>query len=164
MKTQIKHALTAVAAIVLIGPALAQIAGGGGGPVTQSTSPWVDNVSQFGGSNVVTGTGASGAGIPRVTISSDSSLSLTNPATIYSNQQTCTASAVALPSQALTNGVAIKALKTNTGTAYLGPSGVTTATGFPILAGDSISYAVTNLSAVFLICSGTTDVVAFTGN
>lgn len=40
--------------------------------VTQSTSPWVDNVSQFGGNNVVTGTGVSGAGIPRVTVSSDS--------------------------------------------------------------------------------------------
>lgn len=40
----------------------------------QGTSPWVENVSQFGGSNVVTGTGASGAGIPRVTISNDSSL------------------------------------------------------------------------------------------
>ena len=32
--------------------------------VTQGTSPWVDNISQFGGSNVVTGTGVSGAGIP----------------------------------------------------------------------------------------------------
>lgn len=42
--------------------------------VTQGTTPWVDNVSQFGGSNVVTGTGISGAGIPRVTVSSDSSV------------------------------------------------------------------------------------------
>lgn len=41
---------------------------------TQTTSPWVTNVTQFGSSNVVTGTGASGAGIPRVTISNDSSL------------------------------------------------------------------------------------------
>jgi hypothetical protein len=32
------------------------------------------NVAQFGGTNVVTGTGASGAGIPRVTVSNDSSL------------------------------------------------------------------------------------------
>lgn len=47
--------------------------------VTQSTSPWVENVSQFGGSAVVTGTGASGAGIPRVTVSSDSVIaSITN--------------------------------------------------------------------------------------
>ena len=48
--------------------------GGGGGSVTQGTTPWVDNVSQFGGSAVVTGTGAGGAGIPRVTVSNDSSI------------------------------------------------------------------------------------------
>lgn len=46
--------------------------GGGGGAVTQGTTPWVDNISQFGGNNVVTGTGISGVGIPRVTVSSDS--------------------------------------------------------------------------------------------
>lgn len=40
--------------------------------VTQSTSPWVANISQFGGNPVVTGIGVSGAGIPRVTVSSDS--------------------------------------------------------------------------------------------
>jgi hypothetical protein len=38
----------------------------------QITSPWVNNVSQFGGSNVTTGTGASGSGIPRVTVANDS--------------------------------------------------------------------------------------------
>lgn len=42
--------------------------------VVQSTSPWVNNVSQFGGSAVVTGTGNSGSGIPRVTVSNDSSI------------------------------------------------------------------------------------------
>ena len=50
--------------------------GGGGGSVTQGTSPWVDNVSQFGGAAVVTGVGASGAGIPRVTVSNDSSVTV----------------------------------------------------------------------------------------
>jgi len=48
--------------------------------VTQGTSPWVSNVTQFGSSNVVTGTGTSGAGIPRVTVSSDSSLAVNNAA------------------------------------------------------------------------------------
>jgi hypothetical protein len=38
----------------------------------QSNIP--NNVTQFGGTNISTGTGASGAGIPRVTISNDSSL------------------------------------------------------------------------------------------
>lgn len=42
--------------------------------VTQSTSPWADNITQFGGTNLSTGTGAGGAGIPRVTLSNDSSL------------------------------------------------------------------------------------------
>lgn len=40
--------------------------------VVQGTSPWVENISQFGGSNVATGTGVSGSGIPRVTVANDS--------------------------------------------------------------------------------------------
>lgn len=67
--------------------------------VTQSTTPWVSNVSQFGGSNVVTGTGNSGSGIPRVTISNDSSItnisgtiSLPTSASTAANQATGNAS------------------------------------------------------------------------
>lgn len=41
---------------------------------TANATPWNENIAQFGGSAVVTGTGASGSGIPRVTISNDSSL------------------------------------------------------------------------------------------
>jgi hypothetical protein len=44
------------------------------GAVTQASGPWTTNLTQFGGSAVATGTGASGAGVPRVTISNDSSL------------------------------------------------------------------------------------------
>ena len=51
------------------------------GAVTQGTSPWVDNVSQFGGNNVVTGIGASGLGIPRVTVSNDSNILATQSGT-----------------------------------------------------------------------------------
>lgn len=40
----------------------------------QGTSPWVTNITQFGSSAVVTGTGASGAGIPRVTVANDSNI------------------------------------------------------------------------------------------
>lgn len=42
--------------------------------VTQGTTPWVDNITQFGSNPVVTGTGASGVGIPRVTVSNDSNI------------------------------------------------------------------------------------------
>jgi hypothetical protein len=44
------------------------------GAVTQASGPWTSNVTQFGGTNISTGTGAGGVGIPRVTISNDSSL------------------------------------------------------------------------------------------
>jgi hypothetical protein len=87
-----------------------------------------------------------------------------NPVTISAGQQTLTASAAALPSQALTNGVVLTALATNNGTVYVGPSGVTSSTGYPLNAGQSVAYAVTNQSAIFIIGTNTTDKVAFTGN
>src|SRR5207248_10824908 len=37
---------------------------------------WSENVTQFGGSAVATGTGAGGAGVPRVTVSNDSQVKL----------------------------------------------------------------------------------------
>lgn len=43
------------------------------------------NVAQFGGSNVVTGTGAGGSGIPRVTVSSDSTVGLVAGVAIIGN-------------------------------------------------------------------------------
>jgi hypothetical protein len=49
--------------------------------VSQSGAVWVDNVSQFGGTNISTGTGASGAGIPRVTVSNDSNVLATQSGT-----------------------------------------------------------------------------------
>lgn len=47
----------------------------------QGTSPWVSNITQFGSSNVVTGTGTSGSGIPRVTVSNDSNILATQSGT-----------------------------------------------------------------------------------
>lgn len=40
----------------------------------QGGAPWSNNVTQFGGVNVSTGTGASGTGIPRVTVANDSNI------------------------------------------------------------------------------------------
>lgn len=88
----------------------------------------------------------------------------TTAITIYSNQQTTTLTAVALPWQALINGIVLTAKPSNTGTVYIGPVGVTSATGYPLVPGQSISYAVTNLSAIYIIGTNTTDVIAFTGN
>lgn len=47
----------------------------------QGTSPWVNNVTQFGGTNLSTGTGASGTGIPRVTVANDSNILATQSGT-----------------------------------------------------------------------------------
>lgn len=86
----------------------------------------------------------------------------TNP--VVSAQQTCTASAVALPNTTYSNGFIITALSANTGTAYLGGSGVTTGTGYPLLAGQSMAYNAANSNQAYLICSNTTDIIAITGN
>jgi hypothetical protein len=51
-----------------------------------NATPWNENVAQFGGTNVVTGTGASGAGIPRVTVSNDSNVLATQSGTWNVNQ------------------------------------------------------------------------------
>ena len=50
--------------------------------VTQSGAPWSENVTQFGGSAIVTGTGAGGAGIPRVTVSNDSAVKVWDGTTV----------------------------------------------------------------------------------
>jgi hypothetical protein len=47
----------------------------------QGAPPWSDNVTQFGGTNLSTGTGAGGAGIPRVTVSNDSNVLATQSGT-----------------------------------------------------------------------------------
>ena len=78
------------------------------------------------------------------------------PAAVIAGQQTATASAAALPSNALQVGVVMKI--------YVGPSGVTAASGYPLTAGEAISYAVSNTNVIYIIGSNTTDVLAFTGN
>lgn len=86
-----------------------------------------------------------------------------NPATVYAAQQTVTASAVALVAQPLVNGIVIKAKGTNVGTTYVGASGVTAGTGYPLAAGEAISFGVTNASAVYIIGTAS-DVVCVAGN
>lgn len=63
----------------------------------QGTSPWVNNITQFGGSNVVTGTGTSGSGIPRVTVSNDSNILATQSGTWTVAQGTAAALSGAWP-------------------------------------------------------------------
>lgn len=67
--------------------------------VIQNTSPWINNVTQFGSVNISTGTGASGTGIPRVTVSNDSKVLLwdsTNTATVKAASTAAAAADTAL--------------------------------------------------------------------
>ena len=150
--------------------------GSGGGTVTQglAASPsgaWpiyaTVNGAALSATNGLFVNPATGATFPvsgSVSVAGTVNTVASNPSSVYAGQQTCNITAAALPSQALANGVVVKALKTNTAIVYLGGPSVTTATGYPLVAGESISYAVSNLSAVYLICQNATDVVAITGN
>jgi hypothetical protein len=83
---------------------------------------------------------------------------------IVAGAQTCTATAAALPGGALANGVVLTADPSNTATIYVGGQGVTTSTGYPLVAGQSISYGSTALSMIYLICAASGPVLHFTGN
>lgn len=86
------------------------------------------------------------------------------PAPVVSFQQTAATSAAALQGNTFTNGVVCTAKTSNTGTIYVGGSGVTTAAGYPLSAGQSISYGVGNSNQISIIGTNTTDVLACTGN
>jgi len=87
-----------------------------------------------------------------------------NPSGPFTGQQTVSPSAAALPGQALVNGVAVQALSANTQTVYVGASGVTASTGYPLGPGQAISFAVANADSVYVLGQNATDVVAFAGS
>lgn len=95
------------------------------------------------------------------------------PATqVYSGQLTLAASAAALstgtwsPSSptALVNGIVCKAPTTNTGTVYIGPSGVSSANGYSLKPGEAISYGPMSVANLYALDAVTTDVLVCTGS
>lgn len=77
-------------------------------------------------------------------------------ATPYADQQVVTASAVALTTQALSNGVLIRAKSTNAGPVFVGGAGVTTTNdgtgnGFALGPGESVSVPVSTTAGIFVI-------------
>jgi hypothetical protein len=86
------------------------------------------------------------------------------PSTIRNNQQTVTTSAVALPSGALTQGVILEALSTNTISIFVGGVGVTTSTGTELQPGASTSVAVNNTNVIFVICATGSPVITWIGS
>jgi hypothetical protein len=78
-----------------------------------------------------------------------------------SGQVAATASAVALASNS-THIVCITALTANTIPVYVGATGITTSTGFPLNAGDFYCWQVNNSNLLYLIASTTGASVAWT--
>lgn len=74
---------------------------------SQVGGPWTDNITQFGGVNISTGTGVGGAGIPRVTISNDSTHPVTQSGAFNTNQTIGTAGYSFLLDSAGTNKASI---------------------------------------------------------
>ena len=117
--------------------------------VNQGTVPWVDNVTQFGGSNIVTGPGPGGAGIPRVTVSNDSAV-LTTPGGFVSTMTTAAPISATFASVLSSNAARKACLIQNNGTGvgyvYFGATAsAATANAFQVAAnGGNISCATYN--------------------
>ena len=81
------------------------------------------------------------------TLSTNTSL----PSSIDSNQKTVTTAGtqVQFPTNTC-KSITIKALKTNTGSIYVGGSGVSSSTGFTIAASETMSLDITNTNAIWI--------------
>lgn len=73
---------------------------------------------------------------------------------VLSNQQAVTGTAAALASNSCRKAL-VKALAANAINVYVGPTGVTTATGFELAPGESVSLDVSNTNLIFVIASTT---------
>jgi len=125
------------------------------------------SISSSGGGGNPNGQATSANSGP-VVLASDQSPVPTQPAGLSSAvvafQQNVTASAVALASNAV-HGFCVKALAANTIIAYVGPSGVSTSTGYPLSPGDWICYQGSNTNLAYVIASsGSGAQVAVSGN
>jgi len=87
----------------------------------------------------------------------------TPSATINIGQTTSavTATQLTASSIAMTNGVVIQALSTNTASVYIGNSSVTTANGFELTAGSSLTISPSNINLVYVIGTNATDKVCW---
>jgi hypothetical protein len=105
----------------------------------QGGAPWSENITQFGGTNVSTGTGASGAGIPRVTVANDSNILASQSGTWNISNISGT---ITLPTGAATSGnqtteiAALQSIDTKT------PSGLTVTSTRLLVDGSGVTQPV----------------------
>lgn len=82
---------------------------------------------------------------------------------VHVNQTTSNTSAVQLQAGSIpaTNGIIVKALSTNTATVFVGDSGVTTANGYELTAGEPVALTATNINVVYVTGSNGSDKVCW---
>ena len=97
----------------------------------------------------VSSSGGGGGGTPSATIN------------IGQTTSAVTATQLTASSIAMTNGVVIQALSTNTASVFIGNSGVTTVNGFELTAGSSLTISPSNINFVYVIGSNATDKVCW---
>ena len=99
--------------------------------------------------SINTASGGSGGGTPSATIN------------IGQTTSAVTATQLTASSIAMTNGVVIQALSTNTASVFIGNSSVTTANGFELTAGSSLTISPSNINLVYVIGSNATDKICW---
>jgi len=123
-----------------------------------AANPASSNLALFGGSPVQTGAGASGAGVPRVTVANDSFVNPVGAASIATAQASVTTTAaLVLAARAGAPGsgrVAATFYNGGAVTIYLGPFGVAPSAGFALAPGATFTF---NTTAAFygVTASGT---------
>lgn len=88
----------------------------------------------------------------RTDATGDAQVAVVGNAAVLSGQQAVTGAAVALATHTIKN-VCIKALLANTINVYVGPTGITTATGMELAPGDAVCLPVLNTNLLFVIAS-----------
>lgn len=83
--------------------------------------------------------------------------------TLVVGQQSVGMSAVQLATNQIYLGVTVKASNSNSGTVYVGVSGVDSGTGFELGAGESISIPVDNTDKIYVIATVSSQNVSFIG-
>ena len=86
--------------------------------------------------------------------SGDAQVQLIGNGAVLSGQQSVTGSAVALATNTA-RAACVKALVSNSINVFVGPTGITTSTGYLLAPGESVCFPVTNTNLLFVIASTT---------
>ena len=121
------------------------------GALRTDLSSWIGSTAPTVGSKT------SANSIPVVIASDQAQTALTS---IVTGQQAVTATAAVLPTNTAKQ-VCIKVLTAGTQDVYYGPSGVTTANGNQLSAGDAVCLAISNSNLVYVIAASTGSTVGF---